>query len=128
MKYLHSLYLALIATLILLVSVSSCDSSSGVIDDPEYEYQSGAKIVLRVHLFDTEAELRKHYKVLYQAEHGLDKEPPHVIGFAVFNRNIATREPNFCDIFVLKTPYASKDLLYTWGHELKHCLEGDFHK
>lgn len=104
-----------------LFILAACDDGK-VLDDPEYNYHTGGRVVLRVHLFHDYGDLRKALDNLQPK-----KDHSRTIGFAVMQRNIATREPNFCDIFVIETPYGQLAELSTWGHELKHCLEGNWH-
>jgi len=116
------LILGIVFSVAVALALLSCDQESGkVINDPEFQYRSGGRFVVRVHLFDTREELN----VAYQ---GLVPDGRNMLGYSIAQRNISTLEPNFCDIFVVKTPYASDQELVVWGHELKHCLEGDFHK
>lgn len=101
--------------------LAGCSEDLGkVLDDPEYQYRSGARIVVRVHLFKEQDKLQAAFE-------GLSNRRVNVLGWAIHQRNIGTREPNFCDIFVMETPYGNDDNLAVWGHELKHCLEGKWH-
>jgi len=112
----------ILATLILGIALAttSCTQPAA----PDYgppivkQFDRGAKTIeLRVVIYDSYAEVTAAKK---RFDH---KQTPELYGWSGWSKE----EPGQCVLHVKKAEYYRDPEFETWGHELAHCLYGDYH-
>jgi len=106
----------------LLLIIPACDQKPRDLNDERFRY-GGEPFTIRVHRFDTHQEMNKAVESLRKndKDRGAD-----LLGYSVMSVNPNTGKVSSCDIFVKKSDGNTE--LETWGHELKHCIKGSWHR
>lgn len=110
-------FLALL--ILVFLFLLSCDSQMDKVDD-RFKYESGQSFQIRIHIFKTHDELTKYVKSVSG-----DKEKPDLWGWSQMSVSPVTGKVIRCDIYVKDSDGNAE--LETWGHELKHCIRGNWH-
>lgn len=110
--------------LMLAFMLVSCDNNAiqlKDLHDNEIDYR-GEPITLRVWVFEHAYDLQR---ALDKIDGSKDWQRVH--GSTIWTFDKETKRVLTCDILVIRSDYQNDPDLYIWGHELKHCIKGDFH-
>lgn len=110
MKYITTLLV------LLVVFVSGCTDSP---EDYNKDFER-TDIDLKIVLFDNKRDLNKHLQ-----KYGDKKFSNYTVkGYSEWSSTKPT-----CTLYLVKSEIlVDDDNVTTWGHELKHCVHGSFHK
>lgn len=113
MKKITKVLSAAILSVVLLVG---CEESSKIKQDFD---RSNQELRITVIFHDTEAELNRSYYDRFGND-GIKKQ-----GYAVYAN--PGRQPYWCEIHTLRPRTSDDEPMATMGHELAHCVFGQFH-
>lgn len=112
------LIILLFTALLLTLVVTSCSDSSKQFNK-QYERTSFRE--LTIVLYDSKQQLNEAYVTM----HDLPKNTASIEGFAQWS---PTNEHKCVLHLVQSETLSDNNNVTTWGHELKHCVYGSFHK
>ena len=109
-NYLTAALLLLIVGLIFLFTKAEYGSSI----KPEFD-RTDTPLLIKLHIYENRAQLMRAVE-----------ETSRIRGQAVWYEN--PENPNECEIHVMRPRIVDGDVTLTWGHELIHCVYGNYHE
>ena len=105
---------------IMVMMLASCGKQDTTTIQGTQDY-NGKPFTITVKVYSNYGELNR---AISEINNG-----PKVSGFSVWNLRADTMEMTDCTLHVVK-PSGVKDYaqMTTWGHELMHCVYGEYHK
>lgn len=113
----------LVLLAIITVLLASCEQSEGpeIIQDMD---RSGKPYAVRVYTYDNERDVTDAYRLFVESK-GQTFDGNTRLGWSGWN---VSDNVFVCHIHVIRIRKVRDKQLETWGHELAHCIYGNYHK